>query len=312
MPTLAHVSDLHLGKTPAHQQSAARVVDALLDAQVDHVVLTGDVTHSGRIDEYELYLALFGPLLREQRLTVIPGNHDRSGEDVAELLSDGLRVSVDTRPGLFMVCIDSTASHNRKTFRSHGTLCRDTLDSVDRALDLAPDDALVTILLHHHVVPLPVEGLGEWFAEKFGWPHAAELLLGRELLRRVSGRCDLVLHGHRHVPRHFRFTGERPLQVFNAGSSTELGAFRVFSHHGRMLQSPTWHAAQAQLNHDPTPLDAAGYRAWLIDAGAQYVALPDAPLDYAAVAEGRLVRAGVAGVTPVWSDAHWQVFHVDG
>lgn len=140
--------------------------------------------------------------------------------------------------------------------RSHGTLCQHTLDSVERALELAPDDALVTILLHHHVVPLPVEGLGEWFAEKFGWPHAAELPpLGRELLRRVSGRCDLVLHGHRHVPWHFRFTGARPLQVFNAGSSTELGAFRVFYHEGSTLQAPVWHAAQAHLNHDQTAFE---------------------------------------------------------
>lgn len=247
MPRFAHVSDLHLGQSAAHQQAAARVVEALLEARIDHVMLTGDVTHSGRIDEYELYLALFAPLLRENRLTVIPGNHDRSGEDVAELLSDGLRVSVDTRPGLFMVCIDSTASHNRTTFRSHGELCRETLDSVDRALDLAPAQCLTTILLHHHVVPLPFEGIGEWFAERFGWPHAAELPLGRELLERVKGRCDLVLHGHKHVPRHIRVGGERPLQIFNAGSTTELGAFRVFEHEGTVVRAPHWHSAQAHV-----------------------------------------------------------------
>jgi hypothetical protein len=61
-----------------------------------------------------------------------------------------------------------------------------------------------------------------------------------------------------------------------------------------------------------TALTAASYRTWLLDAGVQYVALPDAPLDYAAVGEAQLVRAGVPGLTPVFSDAHWQVFHVDG
>ncbi len=242
--TFAHLSDLHLGQSPAHQQAAARLVEAIVDAQIDHVVLSGDVTHSGRIDEYELYLAVFRPLLRAKRLTVIPGNHDRSGEDVAELLSDGLRVSVDARPGLFMVCVDSTAPHNRKTFRSHGALCRHTLDSVDRALDLAPVASVTAVVLHHHVLPLPVEGVGEWFAERFGWPHASELPLGRELLQRVQGRCDVVLHGHRHTPRQVRLAGERPLSVYNAGSSTELGAFRVFEHDGGRLREPRWHAVR--------------------------------------------------------------------
>jgi hypothetical protein len=170
----------------------------------------------------------------------VPGNHDRSGDDVAELLSDELRVSVDRRDGLFMVCVDSTAPHNRSLFRSHGELCEQTLDGVDRALELAPRGALATVLLHHHVWPLPVESFGEWFAHAFGWPHAAELPLGRALLERVRGRCDLVLHGHRHVPRHFQVehAGERSLQVVNAGSSTALGAYRVFEHaEGRVLST---------------------------------------------------------------------------
>jgi DNA repair exonuclease SbcCD nuclease subunit len=144
MSTLAHLSDLHLGESPLHQQRAARLVDALLDEAIDHVVITGDITHSGTIDEYELYLALFRPLREAGKLTVIPGNHDRSGDDVAELLSDELRVSVDAREGLFMVCVDSTAPHHRDTFlggatyRSHGELGEQMLAAVDEALTLAP------------------------------------------------------------------------------------------------------------------------------------------------------------------------------
>ncbi len=247
MPTLAHLSDLHLGESALQQQRAARLVDALLDSAIDHVVLTGDVTHSGNIDEYELYLALFRPLREAGRLTVIPGNHDRSGDDVAELLSDELRVSVDARDGLFMVCLDSTAPHHRgtwlggATYRSHGELCEQMLASIDEALSLAPAHSLSCVLVHHHVLPLPVEGIGEWLGEKFGYPFASELPLGRELLRRVQGRCDLVLHGHRHVPRHWALGGERRLEVFNAGSSTQLGAFRVFTHHGGAVQRWRWH-----------------------------------------------------------------------
>jgi hypothetical protein len=54
------------------------------------------------------------------------------------------------------------------------------------------------------------------------------------------------------------------------------------------------------------------YRGWLIDNGVRYVALPDVPLDYAAIAEGRLLQAGVPGLRLAWRDAHWQVFEVTG
>ena len=57
-------------------------------------------------------------------------------------------------------------------------------------------------------------------------------------------------------------------------------------------------------------LTSASYRRWLLDDGVRYVALPDVPLDYAAVAEGRLVERGVAGLEPAWHNAHWRVFAV--
>jgi hypothetical protein len=60
------------------------------------------------------------------------------------------------------------------------------------------------------------------------------------------------------------------------------------------------------------PLTATEYRAWLLDNGVRFVALPDASLDYAATAEGALLKAGVPGLTRVWHDAHWQVFAVRG
>ena len=52
-----------------------------------------------------------------------------------------------------------------------------------------------------------------------GWRFTHELERGRELLARIRGRCDLVLHGHRHVPSaHTLFAGEpRPLGLYNAG-----------------------------------------------------------------------------------------------
>jgi hypothetical protein len=59
-------------------------------------------------------------------------------------------------------------------------------------------------------------------------------------------------------------------------------------------------------------LTATSYHAWLFANGVRFVALPDVPLDYAALAEARLVRHGVPGLRAVWRDAHWRVFAVVG
>jgi hypothetical protein len=70
--------------------------------------------------------------------------------------------------------------------------------------------------------------------------------------------------------------------------------------------------ADNPLFYDDGTLGAATYRAWLLDNGVRYVALPDVPLDYAAVSEGRLLARGVPGLRLAWHDAHWRVFEVTG
>jgi hypothetical protein len=85
-----------------------------------------------------------------------------------------------------------------------------------------------------------------------------------------------------------------------------------------------------------TPLTAARYRRWLSNEAISYVALPDAPLDYSAKGEARLLRGedrgagdgsgevgsggtgggGGGGAGPpsylreIWRSAHWRLFAV--
>jgi hypothetical protein len=67
----------------------------------------------------------------------------------------------------------------------------------------------------------------------------------------------------------------------------------------------------ALFYEEHTPLTAARYRAWLSANAISYVALPDAPLDYSAKAEARLVRSGSATyLREVWRSAHWRLFAV--
>ncbi len=244
--TIAHISDLHIGRDERTDVAAAAIRDALVAADAGTVLLTGDVTHRGRREELEEFERIFAPV--RERLIVVPGNHDRLGDDAASGLMPGARVQVASREGLCAIRLDSTAPHNRHLVRSHGELSPRDIEEVSDALSEAPSGAIVLLMLHHHVLPLPEDHLGERLATLVGWPHAAELKLGRDLVDRLRGRCDLVLHGHR--PRASEIVveapAERPLRVLNAGSSPELGRVRVLEHVSGQLVAERWLNVSAQ------------------------------------------------------------------
>lgn len=70
--------------------------------------------------------------------------------------------------------------------------------------------------------------------------------------------------------------------------------------------------ADDPIFYEPGALSAASYRAWLVDNGVRYVALADVQLDYAAVAEARVVGAGVAGLGSPRHIGPWRVYEVVG
>jgi Icc protein len=243
---LAHVSDLHLGLAGASRGTES-ICHALVEAGVDHVVVTGDVTQKGRRREWDGFTRAFAPLLEAGRVTVVPGNHDRAEEDVASLIMPGPRVQTIEQDGLFVVRVDSTGPHNRSLLTSHGHVGEEDIAAVERALDEAPRKALVALALHHHLHPLPGDCFREDLVSWLGWPWCDELPAGRRLLERIQGRCDLVLHGHRHLPSESHALGfaRRPTRIYNAGSSPALGKVRIFRHRSGTLDgTPRWLAVR--------------------------------------------------------------------
>lgn len=248
MITIAHLSDLHLGASPLAPRTLEDAVATLSGREL--VVVTGDLTDGGRAADLSTFHRLTAPL--GDRLVVVPGNHDRCGDDLGSALMSGARVDLQLREGCAIVRVDSTAPHNRVAWLSHGRLCDDVLRLIDEALARVPRGLTTVVALHHHVVPLPAEGFWEHVSEVLGLPNHSELALGTALLKVLRGRCDLVLHGHRHVPRQFVVDAEgaRPLRIFNAGSTTALGAFRTFLlDHGALLTEPRW----VQVTQRPRP-----------------------------------------------------------
>lgn len=239
---IAHLSDLHIGQSARHDAAAVALRDAIESRGIDQVIVTGDVTDHGRYAEFELFEALFSPLRAAGRLTVVPGNHDRRGDDVGRKMMDTPRVDAISREGLMIIRINSTAPHNRFLITGHGRLDETVLDETERLISGASPDDVVVAALHHHLLPLPEEFMSEKLSALFRLPFASELKLGHRLLERLRGRCDLLLHGHRHIPKETFFPSEgRDLRMYNAGSSTGSGRFRVFAHDGaKVVGPPEW------------------------------------------------------------------------
>jgi hypothetical protein len=59
-------------------------------------------------------------------------------------------------------------------------------------------------------------------------------------------------------------------------------------------------------------LNRSTYRTWLATNGVGWVALPHAPLDYAARSEAALLRSGAPFLKPVWHDRNWDLWKVQG
>lgn len=90
---IAHISDLHLSTIPLRETTGKvrQLLELLARKRVDHLVVTGDLTADGQLDELNLFRALLArfDLLDPARVSVVIGNHDIFGgvhlaEDVFE------------------------------------------------------------------------------------------------------------------------------------------------------------------------------------------------------------------------------------
>lgn len=246
--TIAHLSDLHLGKSGKNQTACLALRDAILAHDIDHIIVTGDITEHGMATELETFKDIFRDLLGSGKVTIVPGNHDRLGDEAAKSMMDG-RVGLTTGQGFRVMAIDSTGPHNRRSYASHGKVDDAIIDRVMELIEGTPPEDFIIVALHHHLLPLPEDLWLETFSKWLHLPFAAELRLGRKLLEKLQDKCDLVLHGHRHAASEKILRkegveadcGGRDLFLYNAGSSTALGRFRVFDvENGKLKGPPRW------------------------------------------------------------------------
>ncbi len=206
MTTIVQLTDLHIREpgrlaygrinTAPYLVEAVASVKRLRQAP-DAVVITGDLTDFGRAAEYEHLARLLAPL--ELPVYLLPGNHDeraqlrRSFPDHT-YLGDGEFVQYSVRIGsLRLLTLDTVVP-----MQSHGALCAQRLEWLERELELHRDEPVI-IAMHHPP-----------FRTLIGHMDKIGLLEGTGALERIVSRhpnVQRVICGHLHRPIDVRFGG---------------------------------------------------------------------------------------------------------
>lgn len=190
MRTLAHLSDLHFGRTnPALIEPLVATLAALLPHVV---VVSGDLTQRARAAEFKQARAFLDRLPKPQ--VVVPGNHDVPLYRVWErffspfgkyrrLIADDLEPSyVDAE-----IAVIGVNTARSLTFKD-GRINREQMTAIDRRLDPLPE-TVTKIVVTHHPFDLP-DQTGD-----------VDLVGRARKAMEVFSRCgvDLLLSGHFHV-----------------------------------------------------------------------------------------------------------------
>lgn len=237
--TFAHLSDLHFGRIDAPVLEALHAY--FRDTEIDEVMVTGDLTQSGRRAEFAEAAAFFTTL--QQRATIIPGNHDAPVYNLWQrFLSPWKRFTTAlgrhpepvTRGDNFVFVGLNSATRMRFSLDwSTGRLSSKQIARAIRELDEGPKDHLQILGAHHPFFPEPEAGS----AGRAVIPRAPDILK-----RLVDAGLDMVMTGHVHTGRVRSVDVEnRKIILSQAGTASstrtrgETPSFNVISVSGDVI-----------------------------------------------------------------------------
>jgi 3',5'-cyclic AMP phosphodiesterase CpdA len=256
--TLAHLSDPHLAyprgsrlsdflnkrffgylkwrlkRQSEHQKDVLDgMIQDIRNAQPDHVVVTGDLTHLGLAAEYAKAKRLLEALGSASQVTIIPGNHDAYVDGALDcrivewedyMVSDGIKSSDGTdtavtaifpslrvRDGVAIigVCTAQPCS----TLLAVGCVGNQQLHRLQKILTETHQKGLFRIVLIHH-------------PPKFGVVSWRKRLTDAEAFQKTIQECgaELILHGHCHrQSQTYLETSDGRIPVIGVPSASAAG-----------------------------------------------------------------------------------------
>lgn len=209
------------------------VLDVLLEdlgtTRPEHIVITGDLTHTGLPDEFHQARLWLDRLGAAERVTVVPGNHDAyvhsawsstfslwepfMRSDAAGVGSDdSMFPSLRIRNGVALIGLSSACA--TAPFLATGALGRAQLQRLQALLQQAAEQRLFRVVLLHHP-PRPED---EKWRKRLTDGKALCAVLGR-------AGAELVLHGHSHRSLHGELdVGPHRIPVFGIPSASAIGS----------------------------------------------------------------------------------------
>ena len=262
----AHISDLHLTslddvkvsdllnkralgylswrRRRRHEHSPdvlAALLRDLRDLNLDHIVITGDLTHIGLPSEFQQARQWLETLGAPTDVTVVPGNHETYVNTAWDktfaqwtpyMASDsGLRTIAEQKPGReffptvrvrrHAALIGLTSARPTAPFLATGSLGSTQLNRLEAILDQTGRQELFRILLIHHP---PLAGTVGW-RKRLTDGSALNGLLARH-------GVEMVLHGHAHRASVVHSSGAQGnFPVIGVPSTSALG--RKLGHRAR-------------------------------------------------------------------------------
>ncbi|MBM3333535.1 metallophosphoesterase [Candidatus Sumerlaeota bacterium] len=241
---ITHLSDPHIGTAQSafrqrlrsligksHSRNLSNFQAVLRDManmEIDHVVITGDLTNAAKPEEFKTVKAILADFVQPDRLTVVPGNHDISYRRVKRAYRTkgcprklwqfvhhfwevfpsryppefGLAakeqfpfVKVLAGGEVVLIGLDTTGNLPTKIglLNSFGWVGRAQMNEL-RALLKSPRmrDKIKIVAMHHHPMIVPVATMFDSFKYMFQSKELLDLL--------YESGVDLILHGHKHHP----------------------------------------------------------------------------------------------------------------
>jgi 3',5'-cyclic AMP phosphodiesterase CpdA len=270
--------NLRLKRKHVHRSAYVRAIAReVRQAEVDHVVITGDLTNLALEPEFELVREIIEDELgfHPSQVSVVPGNHDlytrgamrgrRFVRYFGAYVESDLPFATNRGLGVFpfvrlrgpVALIGLSSAVPRPPFVAAGKLGVDQLEALGRLLEHPEVRKRTPVVLLHHPVHSPrsrmkalLEGLHD----------------SRELARRLAGiEHGLLLHGHLHRRLRQELLTERgAIHAIGATSASlhhedeaKMAGFNLyeFSEEGRLVKTEA-HVLDGQdrFHIEPVPL----------------------------------------------------------
>ena len=262
--TIIHISDLHFHSYPQKlsEFNAKRILGAtnllirrarefplnrakLLVERIqkmdwDHLVISGDITQLSLEKEFSLAREILDPLLiKSERVTVIPGNHDRyiNQHDGTDLFSKyfgeffGKNEVHVSKINQKWVLVGWDSAHPNDLRTAAGTVKRSTIQATEKLLKNLPDQTNLIVVNH-----FPLTFPEDW---KFDRSHELYNLMPVRNWILKNSPIRLYLHGHIHLNWFHRLPRDSApelLLVNSAASCSKLYKGQSSSFHQIVLE----------------------------------------------------------------------------